>query len=211
MRNQKCRASDLKSAVGTPVATTTRSARIEPPAVCTSAVLAAERDPSTGDRSKIRRAAIGGRRAKPEARAIRDRASRRRGSRGRTRRRAPTSLLIARARSSDGASSPASRRAFCSRFRRATCSGVVATISAPCGSRSHLMSSRRSSAEKSSAARRHACHACRAASHARAPSRPRRTTRRDRRRSIRPTSRCCRGRCDPASTSTTLTPAAANA
>jgi hypothetical protein len=52
--NQKWRRSDLKSVrVGTPVATTTRLTRIDPPAVNTSAVLRLKVILRTGERSKI--------------------------------------------------------------------------------------------------------------------------------------------------------------
>jgi len=70
-----------------------------------------------------------------------------------------TSPATARALSS-GASNPAERRAFCSRARRATCSGVVATVTAGCASMKHLTSRRRNRAAKSSYARRQLWKAC---------------------------------------------------
>src|SRR5262245_35885296 len=72
------------------------------------------------------------------------------------------SAAIARALMT-GASSPASRRTFRSFFSRASCSGVDATSSEPCCSKLQRRSRRRTSAMKSSDARRHACQPLRAA------------------------------------------------
>ena len=146
------------------VATTTRSARIAPPAVCTSAVFRpnvmllhrrALEDPS-------RRAP----RPRPRGRGRRDTDRRRAvaAAERRTRRSGPTSAPT-RAPFSAGASRPASRRALLLLLQPRDLIGGERRPSARCrGSRWHLMSSRRSSAAKSSAARRHAWNACRAAS-----------------------------------------------
>ena len=162
-RNQKCRASDLKSAVGMPVATTTRRARMLPPAVYDVGGLAVERDPLDRRALEDLRAALGGRGREPEARAIRiDR-------RAVAAREAPTAAASADF-GRDGARverrrlEPGVAPRLLLALRAAPPVRASARPSATLrGSRWHLRSSRRSSAAKSSAARRQACHACRAA------------------------------------------------
>ena len=124
VRNQKCRASDLNSGVGMPVATTTRLARMLPASVKTSAVLRLKVTFFTGERSNNGAPRCGGRSREPEAGAIRIECRAVLGAQRRRPRRLPTSAATARGVQERARRIRPRAGACCSRLTRATCSGV---------------------------------------------------------------------------------------
>ena len=131
----------------------TRLVRMRPAPVNTSAVLRVKVTFLTGVRSNSCAPRSGGGGREPEARTI---WIERRAILGAKRHRSAERHVCGapRGRSAASASKPAARRAFCSRLTRAACSGVIATVTHGCGSIEHFTSRRRSSAAKSSEARR---------------------------------------------------------
>ena len=190
-----------------PVAMTTRSARIVPPAVVTST----DRRPNVirfaGERFEHPRAALGGRRGKAERSPIR--IDRRAVAAAKARGANDPDFGLDRAGVEQRRVEPASRRAFCSRLRRALCSASSRPATSR-GARSRISVQPPEQRAKSRAARRQACQARRAA---RSPSAFSTSTK------LTPGSSAIHPAADPvlprpicsASTSTTFTPAAAHA